>query len=79
MTFPDARALAKAGSAIRRNSWPITKTLSYSRGAGSTRAVAVINNSAVTPATVTVVKNSDFGQADFAAQDWGRAYDRSTL
>ena len=73
MTFPNARALAKAGAAIRRDSWAVTKTLSYSMGAGSTRAVAVITNSAVSPATVTVVKNVDFGQAEFAAQDWRQA------
>ena len=73
MTFPDARALAKAGVAVRRDSWPITKTLSYSKGPGSMRAVAVINNSATSPATVAVVKNSDFGQGEFSAQDWRQA------
>jgi len=73
MTFTDARALAKAGVDVRRDSWPITKTLSFAKGPGSTRAVAVINNSAVSPATITVVKNTDFGPAEFAAQDWRQA------
>jgi hypothetical protein len=73
MTFPEARELAKAGAAVRREAWPVTRTLIYTAGAGSVRAVAAINNAGVSPATLTVVKNSDFGQAEFAAQDWRRA------
>lgn len=69
MNFPEARALAKAGVAVRRDAWPITKTLVYSKGPGSVRAVAAL----VTSGVVTVVKNSDFGQAEFVAQDWRRA------
>ena len=46
----------------------MTKSLVYSRGAGTVRAVAMLVSNGV----VTVVKNSDCGQADFEAQDWGR-------
>lgn len=73
MTFPEARALAKAGAAVRREAWPTYRTLVYSAGPGSVRAVAAICNARVSPATTTVVKNSDFGDAEFAAQDWRRA------
>jgi hypothetical protein len=68
MTWPEARALAKAGVAVQMDSWPLTKTLIYSDG-GSVRAVAMlVNNGAM-----TVVKNSDFGQTEIAAQNWRRA------
>ena len=68
MTFSAAKALGKAGIPIRRSSWPVTKSIVYSRGPGSARAVAVL----VVGGVVTVVKNTDFGPADFEAQDWGR-------
>lgn len=69
MKWREARELATAGAAIRREVWPTTRTIIYSRGAGSVRAVACMVDGSV----VSVVKNSDFGQAEFAAQDWRRA------
>lgn len=69
MNWPDARALAKAGVPVRMDSWPITKTLVYSRGAGTVRAVATISLNGV----VAVVKNSDWGVAEIVATNWRRA------
>jgi hypothetical protein len=51
------------------DSWPITKTLVYSRGAGTVRAVATISLNGV----VAVVKNSDWGVAEIVATNWRRA------
>lgn len=69
MTFSEARALAKAGAAVRRDAWPSTRTLIYSAGTGTVRAVACLVNGSV----ITVVKNTDFGQTEFEAQDWRQA------
>lgn len=68
MNWPEARALAKAGVAVRMDSWPLTKTLIYSAG-GSVRAVAMLSVSGV----MSVVKNTDFGPAEIAAENWRRA------
>ena len=68
-----ARDAAKSGvgnTRVRRAVWPTTKKLVYLSGVGSTRAVACIINSAVTPATITPVKNTEFGQSEFLANDW---------
>lgn len=71
MTFFFAMPFAKSGGEIRRTSWPAGRTLTYSAGPGSQRSVAVL----ITSGVVSVVKNTDFGQAEFAASDWVRAYD----
>jgi len=42
-------------------------------GRGSTRTVAAITNTSAVPSTVTVVKNSEFGVAEFSANDWLKA------
>ena len=66
----DAAKSEQDKARVFRSSWLPTKRLAYVAGTGSTRAVAVIINSGVSPSTITPVKNSDFGQAEFAANDW---------
>lgn len=73
MSWPAARALAHAGVPVRRKVWPTTKTLVFMAGRGSTRTVAAITNTSAVPSTVTVVKNSEFGVAEFSANDWLKA------
>lgn len=66
MTWPEAREYARAGVPVRREAWALTKSLVYVKGAGTTRAVAVI----VTSTTTSVVKSADFGELEFKAPDW---------
>ena len=73
LTWRQARVYALAGVPVRRASWPTSKTLAFSAGPGSVRAVAAITNTAVAPATVLPVKAADFVLADFEATDWRKA------
>ena len=70
MIWSDASQLARAGIAIRRATWPIGKTLVWSAGAGTTRAVPEITQPG---GSVGVVRASEFGQAEFEATDWKQA------
>lgn len=66
MTWPQVEQAAQAGMPVRRASWPATRTLLFSRGAGTTLAVAVLRNGA----TENVLRSTDFTVMEYAADDW---------
>lgn len=66
MTRTDAFALARLGTPIRRPSWPTAKTIVFSAGKGTVRAVGMLVNGS----TLTVLKAGDLTQADLEATDW---------
>lgn len=66
MTWWDVEPLAKVGVPVRRTVWPTTKSVVFSAGAGTERAVAVLRNGA----SETVLASTDFALAEFTADDW---------
>lgn len=77
MTWPEAKALARAGTPVRRSIWASNRRLVYTAGGGSTRAVAVIETvtNTATASTVdrTVVTQTDWGETEYNATDWVQA------
>ena len=77
MNWKAAKKIAKAGRPVRRPSDPVGKSLVYYRDIGSTAAVAckrlTTTTSTTQTNTVTPLKNSEFGAADFKATDWVEA------
>jgi hypothetical protein len=65
-TWPEVRPSAKLGQWVRRWSWPTSRRLTYMAGAGTTRAVAMIED----PTGLRVAQAADFGRAEFLAHDW---------
>jgi hypothetical protein len=64
-----AQVWSKAGEWVRRQSWPdANKMLHHDAGAGSVRAIALIKSTAEPVARV--VRNSEFGPAEYGALDW---------
>lgn len=70
MTWQDARdLLARKGVPVRRAGWDATKSLVYTAGAGSTRAVPLLT----VGTTSRVPTFADFGIAEWTAIDWSKA------
>ncbi len=62
----DVRPAARLGQSVRRTAWPASRRLTYSAGAGTTRAVAVIDELG----TRRIVQAADFTAEEFRALDW---------
>jgi len=67
--FGGAEPLARASQWVRRASWSdLTQQMRFEAGAqGTTYAVLVVSTSATSPRAVL---NSEFGEAEFRANDW---------
>jgi len=63
MTWWEVEPMAKLGVPVRRSSWPATRSLVFKAGAGTTRAVAVLQNGSVESVY-------SFRAAEFQADDW---------
>jgi len=74
-TWPEVREAAKAGLFVRRLSWPASRTLTFIAGAGTTRAVAIIEESGVR----RTVQAADFAPAEFLGTDWVFVFQRADL
>lgn len=66
MRWSEIEPQARAGLPVRRETWPSSKTLTFSAGGGTVRAVAMI----VQGSTQRIVNAEDFGRAEFEAIDW---------
>lgn len=72
MTWWAAEPLAKAGIRVRRRSWLAdtalsARTITYSKGAGTARALAVVLASGAQESVITA---ADFAASDYLADDW---------
>jgi len=68
MSFDDALAIARLGKPVRRDAWPLTRSLVFSAGQGLVRAVCVLNEGS----TTAVLKASDIPAGDRDAGDWSQ-------
>ncbi len=66
MKWEEVEALASMGEPVRRSSWPATRSVVFSAGSGTTRAVGVMRDGS----TSAVLTNLTFTAAEFAADDW---------
>ena len=66
MTWWQVEELARFGVAVRRTAWPTNKSVTYSAGRGTTRAVAVLREGP----TETIITADQFGAAEYQADDW---------
>lgn len=64
--WPAVRPFAREGAWVRRLGWPPLRKLTYTSGAGTARAIAIIEDIA----GLRVVQAQDFGVIEFAATDW---------
>lgn len=65
-SWPEVRPAAKRGQWVRRMAWPTSRRLTYRAGAGTTRAVGMIEDNT----GLRVAQAADFGRAEFVGFDW---------